>query len=342
VIRGRALRCWGIGLALWVGGRVLWLWPREHERVERIAALAGRHPGGSALAHPLAPPPRGADERQPIDRSAPRPSAALIARAVKDVSFRRDATAAAAMLQTASEVSPPASARDDDRIVVTPEPLMLTSLPPLDRDAVDAPAAPRWSQSGWMFLRATGPARIATPQLGGSQLGVRLARAVTATGRVTASVRLVSTLEASEREAIGALEWRPTAIPVRLLVERRFDLAGSQGGWGVGAAGGLDEVVIGGDCVGEAYAQAGAIERRGGYVDGAIGAERRIGLPGHARLGLGLGAWGAAQRGAARLDLGPTATIRLGAARATLAWRTRVAGTARPGSGLALTIGVAH
>lgn len=342
MIRGRALRCWGIGLALWVGARVLWLWPREHERVERIAALAGRHPGGSTRAHPLAPPLRRVDERQPIDSSAPRPSAALVGRAAKDVPFRHDAAAVVAMLPTASEVSSPVPARGEDRIVVTPEPLMLTPVPIVDRDTVDAPAAPRWSQSGWMFLRATAPARIATPQLGGSQLGVRLARAVTAGGRVTASARLVSALEASEREAIGAIEWRPTALPVRLLAERRFDLAGSQGGWGVGAAGGLDGVAIGGDCVGEVYAQAGAIERRGGYVDGAIGAERRIRLPGHARLGLGLGAWGAAQRGAARLDLGPTATVRLGAARATLAWRTRVAGTARPGSGLALTVGVAR
>ncbi|VVT20968.1 hypothetical protein SPHINGO361_150133 [Sphingomonas sp. EC-HK361] len=57
----------------------------------------------------------------------------------------------------------------------------------------------------------------------------------------------------------------------------------------------------------------------------------------------GLGAWGGAQREASRLDIGPSivALVPVGRQRArlTIDWRQRVAGNARPGSGLALTIG---
>ncbi|MBS0285465.1 MAG: hypothetical protein JSS15_13700, partial [Proteobacteria bacterium] len=55
-----------------------------------------------------------------------------------------------------------------------------------------------------------------------------------------------------------------------------------------------------------------------------------------------LGAWGGAQRGAARLDVGPAAGVAVPAAmplRISLEWRQRIAGDARPGSGPALSIG---
>ncbi|MDF7777793.1 hypothetical protein P1X14_21235, partial [Sphingomonas sp. AOB5] len=61
------------------------------------------------------------------------------------------------------------------------------------------------------------------------------------------------------------------------------------------------------------------------------------------RLSLGGGIWGAAQRDAQRLDIGPSAALAVPVAgqnlRIALDWRQRVAGDARPGSGLALTIG---
>ncbi|MBS1239358.1 MAG: hypothetical protein H6R45_64, partial [Proteobacteria bacterium] len=54
------------------------------------------------------------------------------------------------------------------------------------------------------------------------------------------------------------------------------------------------------------------------------------------------GAWGGAQKGAARLDIGPSASLqlKLGEAnsRVSMDWRFRVAGEARPASGPALTI----
>ncbi len=60
------------------------------------------------------------------------------------------------------------------------------------------------------------------------------------------------------------------------------------------------------------------------------------------RLSLGAGAWGGAQDGAHRVDVGPTMRldVTLGAvpARVLLDWRERVEGDAGPGSGAAVTL----
>ena len=54
------------------------------------------------------------------------------------------------------------------------------------------------------------------------------------------------------------------------------------------------------------------------------------------------GVWSGGQTGAARLDLGPRASLRVATGPATsrlaLDWRFRVAGNARPASGPTLTI----
>ncbi|MBB3693910.1 hypothetical protein [Sphingomonas sp. BK580] len=192
------------------------------------------------------------------------------------------------------------------------------------------------------MLRAGTATSTAAPQLGGAQLGVRVARALDDRGRLAVSLRLVSALRAREREAIAAVEWHPRALPFRLLAERRVGLVGLGGGWGLGATGGVSDRPLRHDALLDGYVQAGLIERRGGYVDGAVTLERPVTRHGDTMLRLGLGAWGGAQRGAERLDLGPTATLRLGRARASLAWRARVAGDARPGSGATLTFGIDH
>jgi len=63
---------------------------------------------------------------------------------------------------------------------------------------------------------------------------------------------------------------------------------------------------------------------------------------GKARVAVGGGVWGGAQRGASRVDAGPTATLVLSSGRANLRasldYRFRVAGDARPGDGPALTL----
>lgn len=94
----------------------------------------------------------------------------------------------------------------------------------------------------------------------------------------------------------------------------------------------------------DGYAQAGRVglRRRDLYADGATRVARAI-EPGHDRsLALGGGLWGAARPGAARLDVGPSAVLRLPIAHYSVALaldgRERMLGVARPGSGVALTL----
>ena len=95
----------------------------------------------------------------------------------------------------------------------------------------------------------------------------------------------------------------------------------------------------------EAYGQAGVIGRDGGeaFADGAVRLARPVATLGRVRLDAGGGSWGAAQKGASRLDVGPSlsATLPIGKqpVRLSLDWRQRAAGNAAPGSGLVLTMG---
>lgn len=206
----------------------------------------------------------------------------------------------------------------------------------------------RWSASGWAMVRGSGAGGgVATPQLGGAQAGIRVARAITADGRVAIAARIAAALDTRQQEAAIGLEWRPTALPVRLVAERRFGLANQRGGSGLGLVGGVSDRPLPAGFRLDGYAQAGAVLRDDleGYADGAARATHPVmRTGGGTTLAIGLGLWGGAQRDARRLDVGPAATIDLplGGAphlRVALEWRQRVAGAARPGSGPALSIG---
>jgi hypothetical protein len=90
----------------------------------------------------------------------------------------------------------------------------------------------------------------------------------------------------------------------------------------------------------EGYAQGGWVGGRYGtiFADGQARVTRDVATAGPVRLHLGAGAWGGAQRFAERLDVGPTVAADLAPLRLTLDYRMRVAGHARPGDGLALTL----
>ncbi|MFT3978003.1 MAG: hypothetical protein QM688_12960, partial [Sphingomonas bacterium] len=138
-------------------------------------------------------------------------------------------------------------------------------------------------------------------------------------------------------------DWRPTHLPVHLFVEQRIAIAGTRGGPSAGVIAGLPPTPVAAGFALDAYGQAGGIARDGGecFADGAARLMRPVGT-GKARIELGLGAWGGAQRGASRLDVGPAASVVVPAVRpirVSLEWRERIAGGARPSSGLALSIG---
>lgn len=99
-----------------------------------------------------------------------------------------------------------------------------------------------------------------------------------------------------------------------------------------------------GNLEGEVYAQGGYIAGRGAtpFGDAQARITRRVIDRGRGHFDIGAGAWAGGQRGAARVDLGPTASLSLplgaGSARIAADWRLRVAGDATPASGPALTI----
>jgi len=96
----------------------------------------------------------------------------------------------------------------------------------------------------------------------------------------------------------------------------------------------------------EAYAQGGYV---GGqyatlFADGQIRIDRALFSIKGFEARLGGGTWGGIQRGAARLDAGPGATLALPLGRGMFGkvgidWRFRVLGEAQPGSGPAITLG---
>jgi hypothetical protein len=197
-------------------------------------------------------------------------------------------------------------------------------------------AASRWSGDAYVFLRRAGAAGLAPgAQLGGGQAFARLSYRLDEGGRLAATARVSRAL--GVRQSEGALGVRGAITPgVAMTVERRIALdAGGRSTWAAFVAAGIDGRTVG-PVVVDGYAQAGVVgaRRRDGFVDGAM----RVGMQADA-VRLGAGIWGAAQPGAARLDVGPQAVMR-GPAGLSLAvdWRVRIAGEARPGSGVAVTL----
>lgn len=95
----------------------------------------------------------------------------------------------------------------------------------------------------------------------------------------------------------------------------------------------------------EVYAQGGYVGGRFAtpFADGMVRVDRHVLTIGKAEARAGGGMWGGIQKGASRLDVGPSASVAMPLARglhgrAALDWRFRMAGDAMPGSGPALTL----
>lgn len=207
-----------------------------------------------------------------------------------------------------------------------------------------------WSASGWVYLRGgrDAPAGIAAAsQLGASQAGLRLVHGFGGSGRLRAYARAdIALNRLQQRELALGLAFAPAARwPVDVAVERRTAL-GSEGRDALAAmvTGGLSDLPLPHGFQLDAYGQVGVVgvRRRDAFADGALVVDRHIGEDAEAPLRLGALAAGAAQSGAARVDVGPRLTVRLPdvgeGGRLALDWRQRVAGKARPESGVALTL----
>lgn len=242
-------------------------------------------------------------------------------------------------------------------------PQRLLRRPSLAREADAAPApfaippspAPatakrrRLEGEAYLFVRpGSGRASLAAGgSLGGSQAAARIAYALNGTGPVRAAIaaRLYAPLRTRGAEAALGLDWHPLpAVPLRLSVERRQRLdAAGRSAWSAYAAGGFYAGGLPRHVELDGYAQAGVVgaRRRDQFVDGALRFGYRLGEAPIVPL-IGAGLWGAAQPGVSRLDFGPRAAVRVPLAdhmvSVALEGRMRVAGSARPGSGVALTI----
>ncbi len=218
-----------------------------------------------------------------------------------------------------------------------------------------AHGAPRWSADGWLLLRQGGgagasPGGALLPALGASQVGavVRYRLAPDSAHRPALYLRASSALHQPRGEELAAgIALRPLPrLPVAAMAEARLTQTGA--GLRLRPAAALvtelPPVELPGGLRGEAYVQAGYVGGAGAtaFVDGQARIEAPLASIGQFRLRAGAGAWGGAQKGANRLDVGPTATIAVplgsGGGRLSADWRFRVAGNAAPTSGPALTL----
>ena len=326
--RGRPLRFLVTLLGLWTAARVAQHWPESpplpHLATAIEAATIPAQLAAAPAATPAAPEGSGVATVASVTRVAPPASR-------PPRSQPQPETVAAALRPYL--IASQASVGVDTATVIptTPAPLR--------------PTPSRLAGSAWMIVRGSGNATPFAPQLGGSQAGVRLTYAITANRRLAVTGRFSTALASRQREAAIGLDWQPTALPIHIVAEQRIGIEQARGGPSLNVIGGFGPTPIAGRLQLDAYAQGGAIARNGveGFIDGAVRLNHPVATLGSARLDLGLGAWGGAQRGASRLDAGPSASLALPVAgqnlRLSLDWRQRLAGRAAPSSGLAFSIG---
>lgn len=227
--------------------------------------------------------------------------------------------------------------------------------------ALLAPVGSPWSADAWLLLRGGGNGYntpgpglpgVVVPAgfYGGSQAGavLRYRLSLLSALQPTLYLRASSGLEYPRGEEVAAgLSVRPvTKAPFALMAEGRVTRTTS--GTIIRPAAAvvtlLSPAKLPLGLRGEAYAQAGYVGGRDAtaFVDGQARVEKPLLHNGRTELRAGGGVWGGAQRGAERLDVGPTATLSVpigpAGARVSADYRIRVGGRAAPGSGAVLTL----
>jgi hypothetical protein len=236
----------------------------------------------------------------------------------------------------------------------TPPPGVPAAAPLLASLPRHAPAytGSRWSADAWLMVRQDTTAAVASgrPSYGRSQAGgvVRYRLAPSSGHAPLAYVRASSALAGPlERDVVAGLSGRPAPrVPLRVALEARVSQTelGTELRPAVIAVTELPPAKLPHGARAEAYVQGGYVggDFATAFVDGQGRVERTVARLGDAEVSAGVGAWGGAQKGAARLDIGPTAAVsfRLGETRGRLAadYRVRIAGEAEPRSGPALTL----
>ena len=212
----------------------------------------------------------------------------------------------------------------------------------------------RWRFDGWLVLRAGGrgtPAAGALPpSYGSSQAGGMLAYDLAPQSRLRPSLYLrASSALRDPQDAVIALGVRAIpfgGLPLQLhgelrVVDRGGGMATEPAAL-VSAGHETRSLPLG--LGARAYGQAGYV---GGdfatpFADGSLVIDREVARFDLGRIRTGAGAWGGAQRGASRFDVGPTASLDLALAdvpaRIAIDYRIRLSGNAQPRTGAALTL----
>jgi hypothetical protein len=224
---------------------------------------------------------------------------------------------------------------------------------PLLGTAVDSEARPaRLSGDSWLLWR-DGSATAGTPggpTYGRSQAGAVLRYRLLARHPHLPEVyaRATRTLEGYRQTEVAAgLSFRPLArVPLTVAGEARVTqtASGRELRPAAYAVAQIPPVALPLGLAGEAYLQGGYVGGRFAtpFIDGQARVDGKLAQVGNDDgLRLGLAAWGGAQEGAARLDVGPSGSlafkIRDARARIAVDYRMRVAGGAAPASGPAVT-----
>jgi len=212
----------------------------------------------------------------------------------------------------------------------------------------------RWSLDSWVFYRPDGSLRVSQGQFpatyGSSQMGAvfRYKLAPNNDRRPIAYLRAAAALSGRKQAdvAIG-VGARPLAgVPIVAMAEVRASRNGGETEFrpAVLAVAEIPPIDLPLGMRTETYGQAGYV---GGnfataFADGQARIDRKVGHFDLASIRAGAGVWGGAQKGAARLDVGPTASVTFKMAnrpvKLAVDYRQRVAGDALPQSGISLTL----
>jgi hypothetical protein len=230
--------------------------------------------------------------------------------------------------------------------------IAMASIPPR-RSAVVVPGQSlpvanridRLQLSAWALLRAqqggiSSPQSLATGgTLGGSQTGARLN--YNFTRQIAASLRTSSEVGRRGGEVAAGMRIQPVGgIPLWFTAERRQRIGkygGGRNAFALFLEGGVYDRPMPWQFSLDAYFQGGVVgfHHRDRFVDGGLTLTRPV----HKQFSGGLGVWGAAQPGVYRVDAGPRVSVRVrNNVRVHVDWRQRLAGSAAPGSGPALTL----
>jgi hypothetical protein len=198
----------------------------------------------------------------------------------------------------------------------------------------------RLSLSSWAMMRkVSGSDSLASGgQLGGSQAGARLLWRFDP--HLSASLRASAPINSQRGvEAAAGVRYQPfTQWPVAVTLERRHAFRDyGQSAFALFAEGGVYGRPMPWNTTMDAYFQGGVVDFNNPdwFVDGQAAVSRPV----WRNLSAGVGAWGGAQPGLSRLDIGPRASLRIGTGmRVHLDYRYQLVGNAAPGSGTVVTL----